>query len=226
MSDPSPVSIPIGALRIRTDYLARDTLADKRHVQALVESDADSWPPIKVTPLKDGSGNYAVVGGIHRVAAASKLGLKTLFCIVLDNAGYREAVMDNLTHGLTLSTSERKRYAVWLHGEHPDYSLRELGRLSGLNHETVKSALAGEGGGNRRPAEGIAPPPEAMVRAFRLVVRAFQDGNGVHFWGAEHRADYLQRLLDGLDDDERLHAAKALDAWGVACVEAAKPFLP
>jgi hypothetical protein len=131
---------------LRLDEIVVDDSLDPRvdglreeHVQALMES-ADTWPPILVAQLPSGP---TLIEGRHRCEAATRLGREAICATIIDpplDGDYlRLAFEANARHGLPPSLADRKAYASTLLRTHPEYSDREIGRLSGLNHETVGS---------------------------------------------------------------------------------------
>jgi hypothetical protein len=189
----------------------------------LAESDPDDWPPLLVTPLDDGQ--YAVIDGFHRLADAERRQLSDLPCQIVECAGRAEAFAANLRHGLPLALSDRRKHARWLRGEHPDWSLRQIGRACGLSHNTVSAALRAKAGQDDH--DGDAPEPANYVRNLvRLLVRADASGEGriLGLFG-NRRAQHVTAVLATYPDDERPRVAKLLHAWGSACVETASPYL-
>lgn len=168
--NPNICKLPIASLIIDADYQPRtftgadgDLLPVKSsHVAALTHSDVEHWPPITVTD--NGDGTYTVIDGMHRVAAAERLGLPEIEAVIETGAGYDRAFELNMSHGMPISVSDRKDFARWLHEQEPELSLREIGRRTGLSHHTVSNALSGglEGG---RPAQ-----PDTPTKAARRLV--------------------------------------------------------
>src|SRR5262249_3477547 len=104
-----PVMIPLAQLRPNPDLQPRDRGLDDRHVRLLIASDPATWPPLGVTPNDEGG--YDIYAGFHRFEAGRQLGLAALPCVVDPDAGYPEAVADNLAHGLPLDLRDRKTFA-------------------------------------------------------------------------------------------------------------------
>src|SRR5262245_32335653 len=103
-------------------------------VERLVEL-GGSWPPILVR-RKDGAG----IDGAPRVAAARLLGLARLDAVMFDGGpedAFVEFVRRNVTHGLTLSVSERKQAAVRVLRAHPRWSDRRVAELCAVSPKTV-----------------------------------------------------------------------------------------
>ncbi len=221
MSSPTAV-IPLEQIWADEAYQPRDELKES-HVRLLMASDPATWPPLLVAPTDDGGG-YRVIDGFHRLEAASRLGLQTLPCIVDPAAGYFEGFAANLLHGLPLTLGERKGFVRYLHEEEPHLSLRELGRRAGLNHETVKRALDEDesGGGNRHTAQ-----PDPIARLVRQVERTYRDGAGRTWlgFGKAGNRNVFRRALEAYAEEDRPAVARAMLAFGHACVAAAQPFL-
>lgn len=107
------------------------------HVTALMEL-PENWPPIVVVPQGD---SLMLVDGFHRYEAATRLAFGSIAATIRerppDGDLLRVAFELNAAHGRPLSLADRKNYALSLFTVHPDYSDREIGRRTGLNHETV-----------------------------------------------------------------------------------------
>ncbi|MGB3306366.1 MAG: ParB N-terminal domain-containing protein [Thermomicrobiales bacterium] len=195
---------------------------NENHVRQLMASDPDAWPPLLVSPNDDGF--FFLIDGFHRREAAIRLGLETLVCTVEPGAGYPEAFAANMAHGLTLTIDERKDFARWLADQESGLSYRELGRRSGLNHETVKRALT-EGAEPTAPRPRTTPDP--IAKLVRTVVTTYDAGHG-RTWlglGRDGNPSAFRAEIAAYDEDDQPEVAQALLAFGHACVAAAQPFL-
>jgi hypothetical protein len=130
----SPVEVvwvSIADLAVGSSF--RDSGLCPEHVDHLVGL-AGSWPPIVV-------GHHgAVVDGAHRVAAARRLGLARVEAVLFSGsaeAAFVEFVRRNVTHGLLLTLSERKRAAVRVLRSHSRWSDRRVAEVCGLSPKTV-----------------------------------------------------------------------------------------
>ena len=104
------------------------------HVAALAEV-SDGWPPIVVTE------DNMLVDGHHRVAAAEQLGLDHIAAVVFKGSradAYVEAVRSNISHGMPLTLSERRRAGVQILAVHPTWSDRRIAGCCGLSAKTIK----------------------------------------------------------------------------------------
>ncbi len=218
-----PVTIPLNQIRAYEGYQPRLDGLREGHVRLLMASDPATWPPLLVAP--NGDGSCDVIDGNHRLEAATRLGLHSLPCIIDSGAGYPEAFAANLAHGLALSLADRKAFARWMAAEEPGLSYRELGRRSGLNHETVKRALEeddADGGENRQSRQ-----PDPIAKLVRLVEQTYRRGHG-RTWlglGSAGNPKPFRREIEAYAEEDQPEIARALDAFGRACVEAAHPFL-
>lgn len=183
------VMIPVDHLVLDTAYQPRARGLSPSHLKLLRESDPQTWEALLVAP--NGDGAYTVLDGFHRTTVACELGLKQLPCIVQDGAGYPEAVAANISHGLPLSSDDRKEAARWWAEQEPHLSYREIGRRVGLSDKTVKRALSYPTS-EPSPSPSPASPTERWLRAtYRLdappslrEVRA-----DIETFAAEYRAD-------------------------------------
>ena len=141
------------------------------HVAALAEV-SEGWPPIVVTE------DNVLVDGHHRVAAAQQLGLDRIAAVVFKGSradAYVEAVRSNISHGMPLTLSERRRAGVQILAVHPTWSDRRIAGCCGLSAKTIKrlrdeSGSFGDcrsGGGARPAATGasVRSMPAACGRA-------------------------------------------------------------
>ncbi len=218
-----PVLIPLSQLRANEAYQPRLEGLKESHVRLLMASDPSTWPPLRVSPNDDGTCD--IIEGFHRNEAANRMGLDALPCVIEPTAGYPEAVAANLRHGLPLSLSDRRAFAQWLAEEEPELSLRELGRRCGLNHATVKRALEEdepEGGENRHTSQ-----PDPITKLVRQVERTYREGAGRSWlgFGKAGNPNAFRRSLEAYAEEDRPQVARAMLAFGHACVAAAQPYL-
>jgi len=217
------VCLPLSRLVADEQYQPRVNGLSREHLQLLSESDPADWPPLLVAPLDDGT--YSIIDGFHRHADAMTRGLSELPCRIMEGAGYPEAFRANLAHGLPMSRRDRRQYAIWLHGEHPNWSLRQIARECGLSPETVRSALSGDV--QTGQSEEASTQPENHVRkVVRSLVKAELNGEGriLGLFG-NRRSQHVTEVLEEYADDDRARVAAVLAAWGRAYVAAAEPFL-
>jgi hypothetical protein len=215
--------IPLASIVADDSYQPRTSGLDRKHLALLAESDPADWPPLLVSPLD--SGQYTLIDGFHRYDDATRRKLADLPCEIIEDAGLQEAFAADLKHGLPLSLADRRDYTRWLHGEHPDWSLRQIGRACGLSHNTVSAAL--RDGSGQDDHDGEASEPANYVRNLvRLLVRADATGEGriLGMFG-NRRAQHVAAVLASYSDDDRPRVAKLLHAWGSACVETASPYV-
>lgn len=215
--------IPLDAIIPDERFQPRTDL-NETHVRQLMASDPDTWPPLLVTFSDDGD-KLLLIDGFHRHEAAMRLSLRELPSRIEPEAGYPEAFAANMHHGLTLTTSERKDFAIWLHEDDPTLSYRELGRRTGLNHETIKRAIeqpATSTDGDRPQAK--SDPIRKLVRE---VVRTYEAGHGRSLFGLGKAGNptAFQREIASYGSEDQPEVAQALLAFGHACVTAAQPFL-
>src|SRR5262249_15746070 len=117
----SSVELPLTRLQADPQFQPREAGLDAEHLEQLRASDPATWPPLVVSPDEE-AGGYEVIDGFHRLQVAQELHLATLRCTVVEGAGYPEAVAANLQHGLPLSLTDRKAFAIWLHEQEPGLS--------------------------------------------------------------------------------------------------------
>lgn len=210
MSAEQVAMIPVDCLIAEEQYQARGEGLSETHVRILMESDSPGWPPVLVSP--NGDGTYGLRDGFHRVEAARRMGVPALRCYVVEGAGYPEAVVANIAHGLSLSRADRKDAARWWAETNPGMSYREIGRQVGLSDKTVKAALM-EG---ERP-ERSRPAPDPVARFVSQILRVDDDG--------AMSSKKLWKEIESYNDESRASVAVALVGIGTVLVDAATPYL-
>lgn len=126
------VEIPIesivtgGALRVREE--------DSAHTQVLARTETE-LPPILVH--RD---TMRLIDGAHRLQAAKSKGATTIRARFFDGTepeAFVLAVRANITHGLPLSTTDRKAASLRIMRMYPLWSDRKVAEVTGLDHKTV-----------------------------------------------------------------------------------------
>jgi len=140
---PLVASYPIHSVEIKLLIMAgspRLAGEDPVHTRALAEV-ADLLPPIVVHQP-----TMHVIDGMHRIRAAL-LNNRTFIrasMIDCDEAlAFVLAVKANVTHGLPLSSFDRKAAARSIIASHPDWSDRAVADATGLSDKTVSAVRAG-----------------------------------------------------------------------------------
>jgi hypothetical protein len=131
------VEVAVNSLRPGTSL--RDAGVRRDHLDRLVATGGD-WPPLLV--MRDG---LDVVDGQHRLAAAIELKLETTRAVLYDGPpedALVEAIRANVTHGLPLTLSERKRAAVTLVSSHQEWSDRMIANTCAISAATVSKLRA------------------------------------------------------------------------------------
>jgi hypothetical protein len=154
---------------------------DEDHVRLLMET-ADQWPPIVVW----GADNL-VVDGAHRVAAARRLGERTIMAtrfVGSRDEAFVESVRRNVDHGLPLSIADRRRASLRVLSHHPEWSDRRIASLCGLSGKTIARL--------RRDDVGAMAGHSVVIGMDRRVGR---DGKARPVQSGEVR-DRIQRALE------------------------------
>lgn len=221
MSPAEPFPIPLPHLNADDAYQPRRSGLSESHIRLLMEVGPDHWPPLLVSPADNDT--YDVIDGFHRLEAARRLGLAALPCTIAAGAGYPEAVAANIAHGLPLTKADRADAARWWHETEPGVSYREIGRRVGLSDKTVKRAVGEVPVESRRPAS-----PDPIRRLVALAYRAYGDHAGRTWFGfgEEGNPDVFRREIAAYAEADQADVARALTAFGTACVTAAAGFLP
>lgn len=113
--------------KVRADRIDLDNVA-------MLEPVIEQCPPITV--------NYpslTIIDGHHRQVAATrrKLTIRAVLVSLSDAEVFEQAVRANVTHGLTLTISERKSNAGRMVKDYPDWSDRRIAEACGLSNHTV-----------------------------------------------------------------------------------------
>ena len=216
------VTVPLDRLISDPDDQPRIAGLLESHIRLLMEGGADAWPPLLVRPNPDGA--FSVIDGAHRLEAARRLNVAALPCLVSPEAGYGEAIAANLRHGLPLAIADRKEAARWWTEQDPNLSLREIGRRCGLSDKTAKKAIE-SGDSGSEPAPRPAPDPIRRLVALAHDAYSGRHGRSRFGFGGDGNPRAFRQAIEAYDDDDRQAVARALSAFGAACVEASRPFI-
>jgi ParB-like chromosome segregation protein Spo0J len=160
----------------------RDSPLDPDHVERLASTGGD-WPPLLVR-----RSDLVVVDGLHRLAAAVELGLRTTCAVMFDGSSEEalvEAIRANVAHGLPLTLKERKKAALQLLSIRGEWSDRMVARICGVSGSTI---------GLLRASAESGPASAEIVRLNRRVGR---DGRA----RPTDRAALRRQIADALDDE-------------------------
>jgi ParB-like chromosome segregation protein Spo0J len=144
--DPLPLPAveahPVAVVAIADLLLSRSPRLggeDPHHTRALADV-CDQLPPILVH-----APTMQVIDGMHRVRAALLNGGDSIEARLIDcdeATAWVLAVRVNVTHGLPLSTDDRKSAALSIIGTHPLWSDRTIAASTGLSDKTVSNLRA------------------------------------------------------------------------------------
>jgi ParB-like chromosome segregation protein Spo0J len=160
----------------------RDSPLDPEHVERLASTGGE-WPPLLVR-----RSDLVVVDGLHRLAAAEKLGLRTTCAVMFDGSSEEalvEAIRANVAHGLPLTLKERKKAALRLLSIRGEWSDRMVARICGVSGSTI---------GLLRASAESGPASAEIVRLNRRVGR---DGRA----RPTDRAALRRQIADALGDE-------------------------
>ncbi len=138
----------------------------KDHITSMVE--AGDMPAIIVHRP-----TMKVIDGTHRVIAAKLQHRDTIAARFFDGSveeAFVLAVAANITHGMPLTSKDRKAAATRFLGVYPDWSNRMIAATAGLSHPTVATLRRKHSGGknfhlNRRLGrDGKTYPPRSNER--------------------------------------------------------------
>ena len=181
---------------------------DEEHVRLLAEAGA-ALPPILVHRQ-----SMRVIDGMHRVRAAHARGEETIRVQYFDgseSAAFVLAVEANISHGLPLTTADRKAAAARIIATHAHWSDRAIAACTGLSDRTVSTlrynsstdAVGPDGrlgqDGRSRPlsiAAGRIRASEIMAEHPATALRAVAKTAGVSL-GTAH--DVRKRMERGAD---------------------------
>jgi ParB-like chromosome segregation protein Spo0J len=222
---------PVALSLIDTDQQMqpRQLGLDDDHVDALIESEPNTWPPIKV---RQAGNRYQLIDGFHRVEAAHRLGLSHITADVgVFPGGIHDAFALNASHGKALTLADRKAQARRLKAEQPALSNIAIARACGLSDHTVKAAIEGKSTGlanaNSEDAKGAptptAPPEERDPVVAMLVDMYAAEKRDGKVWGlgADVRAASIKKALARFTDPSPQEIAAIAARWGAAAQKAA-----
>jgi len=125
---------PVAIRQLKITPSWRDCGINEEHVQRLADL-GGRWPPILVDRA-----DYHVIDGLHRVAAAQRLGFECIDASMFEgdsDEALIEFVRRNVRHGLPLTLRERKWAAQRVLGHHPEWSDRRIAELCAISPKTV-----------------------------------------------------------------------------------------
>lgn len=171
------------------------------------EGGPEALPPIVTVKAKE----YVILAdGVHRVCAAWSLGWESLPEEVLDPPPHRDpwtyaflvACDRAAKSALPLTFSERKRAALRLVKECPDLSQRQIARLLGVSHTSVRRWASGEDKADDEAGTRVPAPlsADALARAWLRRMQALERRRGLDWLLGDRMPDRLARA--------------ALDAFG------------
>jgi transposase-like protein len=112
------------------------------HLESLIQSDPNTWPPIAVTLTNIG---YICYDGLHRLQACKVLKTDTIRAKSMNVKDLNQLIdatfHANLRHGLRASRTTRSDYCYWLSLTYPKLSHREIAARVGVSQSTVTRAL-------------------------------------------------------------------------------------
>ncbi|WP_381790187.1 ParB/RepB/Spo0J family partition protein [Streptomyces niveus] len=195
--------VPITSLK-EADSL-RSHGVDMRHVEVLAEN-ADTLPPIVVHRA-----TMQVVDGMHRLHALKIRKYPTIGVRYFDGTSqeaFLVAVESNTKHGLPLSLSDRKKAALRILGNSPQWSDRAVASQVGLDHKTVGVIRRTLGDHSAQPdvrigRDGKAHPlsavagrvtaEQAIVRNPQITLRDIAKLSGISAETARHVRKNVER---------------------------------
>ncbi|CAM5630766.1 hypothetical protein SALBM135S_00340 [Streptomyces alboniger] len=136
------VEVEIGSLSAADS--PRTSGVDQEHVEALAVVETP-LPPITVHRP-----TMRVIDGLHRLRAAELRGQRKISVKYFDGAeddAFVLAVESNVTHGLPLTTDDRKSAAARIIASHPQWSDRMIASVSGIAAGTVADIRRRDFGG-------------------------------------------------------------------------------
>ena len=135
-------------------YQIRDGLSEaavERYAETLQAVEAIAWPFPPVV-LNQTPAGYVCIDGAHRIAAAMKAGREAVEAKVinLSEADAKvEAACANMTNGLPLSASERKKAIARLIELRPSWADTAIAKVMGIHRNSVARVRKELGIGNR-----------------------------------------------------------------------------
>ncbi len=227
-------AIPLADIQVDGSLQPRLIGLDADHVRRLQET-PDDWPPLIVVRR---DGQYVLLDGFHRVAAAQNLGMEAVHATVApfpqDGDLARLAFAANLAHGLPLTLSDKRTRAERLLTEQPDVSNMEIARQVALSPTTIATIRQ-----RLEEAATIAPVEQRVGRGGYTftasnpertpgtlpevgVTEQIADTLGKLFIPAERTqqrriVQYLQRLAVALDDQYDLDGWESAEDAAEAC---------
>jgi Protein of unknown function (DUF1013) len=131
---PTPQPEPVPIQQLRTADTPRFTGLDITHTRTLADTETELPPILVHRPT------MRIIDGMHRLNATILRGQQTIHVTYFDgteNDAFLLAVKSNTTHGLPLSTPERRAAAARIIQTHPHLSDRSIAHTTGLAAKTI-----------------------------------------------------------------------------------------
>jgi hypothetical protein len=90
----------------------------------------------------DESGDFLILSGLNRLEIAKELKLPLVLVQSVETDDRESFAVDENRARRQLKTEDKKRLAEWWLKRHPEYSDREIGKRSGIDHKTVNTVRA------------------------------------------------------------------------------------
>jgi ParB-like nuclease family protein len=197
------VPVPLQNISIDDRLQPRCDGLSEEHLTSLMET-PEAWPPIT---LARSNGRLLLIDGFHRVEAATRLERDSITAVVHEPPEgcdlFAAAFQLNAKHGRPLTLRDRKAYASVLLQTHPDWSDRDIGRRTSLNHETVGALRYAEATPRPRRKPGTLPDDVDLFDPIRFRRNASKAQKAI--------AGYVARVTIALDDPYGEHSS--LPTW-------------
>lgn len=186
----------------------------EKHVERLMFSDPNGWPPIVITMTERG---WAIVDGRHRTEATKFKGMKEIraVCQMFESemgvimAAYRA----NRENSLPIPPESRSAYAYLLHITFPKMTQEEIGAEAGISQPTVSIAISRRDEKKATEKTPKPTPPDLLLITPELPLEERERESGRKDWQTITR-DVRQLLEDTKDLDTPAQRAILMESLG------------